>query len=77
MCMQERHSACLLHPLCPQAITNMTGFPVECASLAPAWQVDASWINDQVGWLFDFCVNGLHVRKGTCDTDPPPGIRGF
>ncbi|EFN55401.1 hypothetical protein CHLNCDRAFT_23609, partial [Chlorella variabilis] len=43
-----RHSACLLHPLCPQAITNMTGFPVECASLAPAWQVDASWINDQV-----------------------------
>lgn len=34
-----------------QAITNLTGFPVECASLPPAWQVDSREINDQVpGW---------------------------
>lgn len=30
-----------------QSITNLTGFPVQCASLPPAWQVERSWINDQ------------------------------
>lgn len=36
----------------------MTGFLVECASLPPAWQVDASWIGDQVycGWGSSQCV---------------------
>lgn len=39
-----------------QAITNLTGAPVECASLPPAWQVQRSWINNQasgdggLGW---------------------------
>ncbi|PRW44292.1 ABC transporter A family member 7-like isoform A [Chlorella sorokiniana] len=41
-----------------QAITNLTGAPVECASLPPAWQVQRSWINDQVycGWGAGDCV---------------------
>lgn len=34
-------------PNAAQAITNLTGAPVECASLPPAWQVQRSWINDQ------------------------------
>lgn len=38
----------LSSPPPPQSITNLTGFPVECASLPPAWQVDRSWLNDQV-----------------------------
>lgn len=35
-----------------QAITNLTGFPVECASLPPAWQVEARLINDQAGGVW-------------------------
>jgi hypothetical protein len=48
----------LLLLLLSQAITNMTGFPVDCASLPPAWQADAGWLNDQVycGWRGSDCV---------------------
>ena len=51
-----------LHLRALQAITNLTGFPVECASLPPAWQVDATWINDQVaaaGWAVACCGGAL------------------
>ncbi len=43
----------------PQAITNLTGAPLECASLPPAWQVQRSWINDQAS-PGGYSVAGVH-----------------
>lgn len=41
-----------------QAITNMTGFPVQCASLPPVRQASVAEMNDQVfcGWLSSGCA---------------------
>ena len=41
-----------------EAITNMTGFPVECVSVPPAQQASLALMNDQVycGWLSSGCA---------------------
>eukprot|EP00887_Chlorella_sp_A99_P001140 scaffold14.g1140.t1 len=41
-----------------QAITNTTGTPVYCASLPPAWEFNASQLNEEVfcGWRNSDCV---------------------
>jgi hypothetical protein len=54
----------LLLLLLSQAITNMTGFPVDCASLPPAWQADAGWLNDQVCVWVCGCVGVGGVGGG-------------
>ena len=70
-------AACRLpSPLPPpsQAITNLTGFAVECASLPPAWQTNATLLNDQVfcGWGASECA----VRGGAKAVLPPQARGG-
>lgn len=46
-----------------EAVTNMTGFPVQCVSLPPALQPTEQLMNDQIycGWLSSGCA----VRNGS------------
>ncbi|KAL4428467.1 hypothetical protein ABPG75_002556 [Micractinium tetrahymenae] len=63
-----------------ESITNLTGFPVECASLPPAWQVDRTWMNDQVycGWANSQCVlrHGAKVELPADALEASPGGSG-